>query len=231
MTSRQYKATSVVTPPDARGRIADYDHCVFTVSVGAANLSHEKLAAGFEWAAKRYSGVAVYVLDRICRVTRQFPPLNSRDEEELCDQREGTKVIEAIESILGKRFDGVLRYCQLCRTPLFRSAQRQVNWVLETHPAILGMIEEESRTYVERQQRTGRLIVPAERAFELGVDYLKDEMAMQIVLVKLGWIVEVYVGRELTPLADLATGSYEDVPPELRNRINIGLALRTGVAP
>ena len=132
-------------------------------------------------------------------------------------------MVERRVSELAARLPGALPMSRLALAPDFSKALRRVSAAAAVNADFRRGIDDEAQTYVDRVARRGDLAVTKTEAARLSREYIAHEVAMYLCMAVRGYLIDVYVGRELTILKRFIDQEFGLLLSPLEQRIFIGL--------
>jgi tRNA-dependent cyclodipeptide synthase len=211
----------IVTPAGAATRVWHESQCVYSVSVGVPDKTVQDLVDGFLWTKAKFDRVAVLLGDSLYALTLQIQRGCSEAEAYAQALNEAEHVVSTLESEVMPLV--VFRTSELASNPEFLGIETEIKNAYFSTPAFAGSIEADARAFVRRQKNRNRLALGVPVAESLARHYLVREISVYAYLAAAGWVVDVYLGRELPTLARIMEGSVPAVSPHLARRINISL--------
>jgi len=199
------------------------------ISLDNPGFQGKNLQALLLWALGNFDKCLVVVGDHLCRFNEQIFNTFSHDEAAEAAWRRGdsfmNKTREFFQQIPAKRL--VVRRWQRClKSNEYKDAKVIIDELFASDSAFRASVERDAFSFVKRQKgRNQKPIVTTEEAIELSCRYLLEEITVFSALSVQGWEVELYPGRELGVLVDIAKGQYVRVPEGLAKRINVELAI------
>ena len=166
--------------------------CVLTISVGQENHEGDKFLATILAINKNFSECIIMVCDSLQRYTMQYTiamNLNDLHKESVARGDEWiTRNSDAINRLKIpyqiSRWDFWLNHYK------FEEKILLINHLYETDNLFKKSVDETSSKFVERKQSA--LIVDANTAFNLSIEYLLEECAVMLLLAEDGYQFEIY---------------------------------------
>ena len=213
-----------ITPPHDMSEVVLHSQCIYGVSIGTPK-SLADLVAGYDWARAHFKRCAILLGDGLYRITLQTR--EGLDETTAARRAiaEGTEVMRGFASSIGTEPE-IFRSSSLMLRPEFGMALARIDSLYESDRKLRSSIDSGAAEFVERQIQNGRLAVSREEATRLSVRYVREEIAVYLLLAEAGWLVDVYLGRELPTLARIIGGEIPAAPQKLKDRINIALTAK-----
>jgi hypothetical protein len=151
--------------------------------------------------------------------------LNSADAD-LLARKSGDDILDKMAAYLGKPDVEIMKVSHLFEEKDFVYASNIVENLYSSNSLFKESVESDALGFADRQEYRNRLKVSKEQALSLSIFYLKQEIAVYLLLAQRGWLAEVYVGHEIPTLAKVITGEIPGMPEILTKRVNIGLELK-----
>lgn len=223
-STSQYRISAKMTPQHKLEAVDLAVKCLFGISVSATPRCPLKMAAALDWALDRFSNTQILIGDSLYRITLQLQRGLHEDLALKTAQGFGDAQLEAIQQC-AKRWPQVIRTSEILRENVFLEALTLIENLYTSDIAFSNSVQSDAAIFVERQLRRGRLFVSYEAALALSIRYLIEEVAVYLVLAHSGWLLDVYVGKELPTLARIIQGEIPAAPISLKNRTNISLEI------
>jgi len=187
------------------------ERCLYTVSVDPSGMREGSILAGFEWVKRTFRNVTPLIgdgplIERTARITGADPEL-----------------VERRALVLSDRLPGAVLMSRLVLDEDFTRAMERVSAATTTCAGFREGIDEEAGAYVARVARRGGLAIKAEEAARISREYIELEVAMYLCMASRGWLVDVYVGRELNILKRFIAQEFGLLLSPLERRVFIGL--------
>ena len=185
--------------------------CIYTVSVHLTDHLDRELAEGHKWAIKKFGSVLCVIGDG---------PLLERTAS-IVGARTG--LLRQRRKALMEMFPDALLMSQLEEEDDFAAALEDVDRAVRRDKKLRLSIERDAHTYVRRVAVRGDLVIPQAEADRVSREYIALEVAMYLTLVRRGYLVDVYLGQELSTLKAFMRGEFQPALPELAARSFVGL--------
>ena len=117
----------------------------------------------------------------------------------------------------------MIRTTELLLDPDFSDAFDRIELLYETNSLFRASVDLDAEYYVNRQCDRGTLKISKAEGTNLSIFYLKQEIAVYLLLAERGWLADIYLGQEIPTLAKIMRGEIPEAPEKLKQRINIGL--------
>ncbi len=203
--------------------LTQYREFLYTVSVGAFNRSTSDLVEAYSWASQKHPIKAILVGDGLYQISLCITEgLDAKEAEK--------RAIKAGEELISDFFREVyiddlevIRTSELLSNPVFFSAFERVESLYSSDFLFRQSVEEDAGFYVKRQKERGTLRISETEGFNLSIFYLKQEIAVYLLLAEQGWLADIYLGQEIPTLAKIMRGEIPAAPQALKQRVNVGL--------
>ena len=221
---------SRITPKVPRDELFSHKRCYLGISIGNLNFENIYLESQLSWIQRHFDEALLVIGDYIYRYNEQIfhGKVGNRATSEAL--RKGDICAENLSPSLNCKRDcifTVVKWKTLLETAEYREAKQALNNIYLSNPAFMDSIEKTAIAFILRQVKCRKkLAVSYDDAISLSCEYLIEEIAVFSALAELGWMVDVYPGRELPVLVDIAEGKFTSVPASLRKRINVQLDIR-----
>ena len=200
------------------------ERCFFTISVGTHNQSVEEIAFAYSWAKSKYIISQLLIGDSLYKITLQI-------REGLTQADAENKAFEVAETLINdfrrfakeKRPISIKRTSDIMQSSEFKQAYFKVERFYEKDDGFKNAVDTDAQKYIDRQIAKKNLKVKPGEGLDLSILYLKQEIAVYLLLAEQGWLVDLYLGQEIPTLAKIMEGRLPAAPDALKRRVNIGL--------
>lgn len=229
----QYKVLWYSTIPRSY-RISKDHLCYLPVSLETKPFQQPILDVVVEWISKHFNKCAVLVGDSVHRltlqVTRNLSPQDAIDEA----LRLGEAFIGESQAVFNAHMPGKFEFFKCSdikrKRPECAAYQESLSRMVENNEDFMASVTQSAAAYVDRRFKGNNLAgitLTRDEVMALAQKYLVEEMALFATIAGMGWTVDVYPGKELPTLIEIAKGKYPGVPEPLTERKNIALKLGT----
>jgi tRNA-dependent cyclodipeptide synthase len=212
---------SSITPKHAN--LDYYKKFIYSVSIGAGNKCLSDIMDAYIWVSQKYPSNKILLGDGLYRITLRITENLSEYEAERRAKRAGDDLMLCFLRELGVTDSKVIRTTKLLSQPDFEGAFDRIDSLYETNSLFRTSVVSDAEYYVNRQSERGRLKISKAKGTDLSISYLKQEIAVYLLLAERGWLADIYLGREIPTLAKIMRGEIPEAPEKLKQRINIGL--------
>ncbi len=204
--------------------LSNYGNFVYSVSVGA-NRSLNDVVGAYVWAKeeKQYPIDAILIGDGLYKITLAVLEGLKGAEAEHKAIEAGKQLIDSFEKIACIEGVRLLKTTELIATTAFHNAFGRIESFFTSDNIFREAIIKDAFSYVDRQKLNSALKIDEMEAKALSVLYLKQEVAIYLLLAEQGWLVDFYLGKEIPTLAKIMTGEIPTAPEALKRRVNVGL--------
>lgn len=212
-----------VTLPTFGGEIDTTAKSLYGISVGARCKSISEVAGGFKWAIKFFPNCDILIGDGLYRITLQ---IREGVDETIALGRaieEGQKLLDEFRSVLKEPLPIVFRSSEIINNAIFPSAINAIDNLFKCDTDFSNSVRLDAGEFVDRQARRNCLQMEYGRAVQLAIRYLKEEIAIYLLMAQRGWLQDIYLGNELPTLLRIMKGDIPAAPAPLKRRINIAL--------
>jgi tRNA-dependent cyclodipeptide synthase len=218
---RGYK--SKVTLPPSGGGIDAAAKSVYGISVGARSKPVAEIVGGFKWARKFFPNCGVLLGDGLYRITLKIREgLDEGPAMELAI-KEGDNLLEEFGSALDEPLPVVFRSSQLMNDAGFVPALALIERLYQRDKLLSEAVRGDAHVFIDRQARRNCLKIKPADAVDLAVSYLKEEVAIYLLMAQRGWLQDIYLGDELPTLLKIVKGEIPNAPTPLKQRISISI--------
>ncbi len=220
--SNKAKFEESVTP---RGyALKGNERCFFTISVGTHNQSVEEIAAAYSWAKSKYVISQLLIGDSLYKITLQIREgLTQVDAEKKAFEAAGMLIEDFGHFTNEKQKISIRKTSDIMQSYEFKSSYVEVERFYEENEEFKNAVDADARKYIDRQIAKKNLKVDPGEGLDLSIMYLKQEIAVYLLLAEQGWLVDLYLGQEIPTLAKIMEGRLPAAPDALKRRVNIGL--------
>ncbi|MGA7326810.1 MAG: hypothetical protein WBX25_20535 [Rhodomicrobium sp.] len=201
--------------------------CLFTISVNACNQTIDDLVSAYFWAKDRYDIQGLLVGDGLYRITLRIcnasAPQAAREKAAVV----GNRFLEEFLASAKARHLEVFKTSNLFTDPEFIVTYQRIDHLYRTDTILQEAVNSDAKFFVDRQHKHGRLKISENEAVTLSEYYIKQEIAVYLLMAERGWPTDIYLGQEIPTLAKIMNGEIPGAPKALRQRINVGLQKRT----
>ena len=211
------------------GRIPNFDEkCLYSVSVGAHGRTIDENVMGYRWAARTFSSCTVLVGDSLYPSTLQIIEGISEPDAILKAEYQSKLTLNEFNArIQDLSPPNIIRTRDIIETSEFYNYFETIAKLYCQNGRFADSVNEDAQWFVMRQARKSRLRLPMERAINKSIFYIKQEIAVYLFLAERGYLIDVYLGREIPTLAKIMTEEIiGGVQRALADRINISLERR-----
>lgn len=213
------------TPKSARLHMNSFDRCLYGVSVGSTNKPIEEILTGYRWAQANFKRCSILLGDSLYRFTLQIQQgCNSQEAVQLA-LKSGSAIAEKLISFL-PRLPEIIRCGDVLANPRFEEYHNEIQKLYQNNTVFKSSIENDANTFVSRQASKDRLALTKSQSLDLAISYLIEEIAIYGCLAEQGWLVDVYLGKELPTLSKIITGDIVGTTDHLSKRVNISLRIK-----
>ena len=212
-----------------RRALPDYNEkCLYSVSIGAHELKIDQVVHAYKWAAKTFSSCALLLGDGLYRSTLQIiEGISEQDAIIKAEYKSKLTLDDFNMRIQELPPPNIIRTRDIIETSEFGSHLETIERLYFGNSRFADSVNEDALWFVNRQKRNLRLGLSVESAIKLSRFYVKQEVAVYSHLAEQGYLIDVYLGREIPTLAKLMTEEIiGGVPRPLVNRTNISLEKR-----
>jgi hypothetical protein len=195
---------------------------LYTVSVGAVGKSLTEVIDGNKWATETFSASSILLGDGLFRITLQITDGLEEGAASVAAKTAGDRTLEELIRYSGSSAD-YIRSSSVMGRPDFFDTLKVIRDIRNRQRAFAASIHADAEVFVERQSRKNRLKIDRKEALTLARRYVEEEVAVYLVLAQQGWLVDVYLGRELPTLRKIIDGELSDISPLLQKRVSISL--------
>jgi len=221
---------SEVTPKEKVSELSYRNRCYTGISIANPFCHGEYLYTLLSWINTNFSECTILIDDYFHRFNAMS--INGLSEnggllvaQELANLTE-SEVRSALTDLATDSEFKIMRSSQIARLKVFEKYHQTFKNLFNNNELFRLSVQKTATDYIERQIKKGiGLSVSKERAIELSVGYILEEIAAFTVLCDNSYDVEVYPGKELPVLVDIAKGKIAGIPSVLSNRINIELKI------
>lgn len=220
-----------VTPKNTD--FSSHENFIYSISVGAANKSLEDVIEAYRWAKdyKKYPVKAILVGDGLYKITLRIIKGLSVLDAEVKAIEAGIELINDFISKACTAGVSFIKTSELLLDPEFERAYQGIEALFSGEQSFRASLEKDARFYVDRQKLRGTLKVSEYEAIKLSIFYLKQEIAVYLLLAERGWAVDLYLGHEIPTLAKIMNQEISAAPDALKRRVNIGLQKKKAKQP
>ncbi len=220
------KVTSVY-PAEGWSPRCVFPRCYAGVSIGHPNFRGARLSALLRWIASHFDRCTIVVGDDLYRLSvmirtgmDETSALRFARKESRFQYQE---LVNGVGNFPSHKFT-IRRWCEFTSHRSFSPYQVALAALLRSNRQFHNSVMISADDYLKRRPDRS-LAVSRRNALSLSSQYLLEEMAVFCILVRDGWLVDVYPGPELPVLAEMSRGLHEAAPPPLRRRIGISLEI------
>ena len=201
----------------------NYKRFTYSVSVDVGNRCLSNIVRAYIWASQRYPIKSILLGDGLYKITLLITENLNKHEAERRAKRAGDDLLLYFFKELGVANSKVIRTTELLLDPDFEDAFDRIKSLYETNSLFRASVDSDAAYYVNRQSDRGTLKVSKAEGTNLSIFYLKQEIAVYLLLAERGWLADIYLGQEIPTLAKIMRGEIPEAPEKLKERIHIGL--------
>lgn len=212
---------SSITPKNADASC--HKKILYSVSLDVSNRDIHDIVDAYIWTLQKYPLNAILLGDGLHKITLRITEDLSEYEAERRAKRAGDDLMLCFLRELGVTDSKVIRTTELLLDPDFSDAFDRIESLYETNSLFRASVDSDAEYYVNRQCDRGTLKISRAEGTNLSIFYLKQEIAVYLLLAERGWLADIYLGQEIPTLAKIMRGEIPEAPEKLKQRINIGL--------
>jgi tRNA-dependent cyclodipeptide synthase len=227
--AQRAKFRARVSPRDGLHIGTSQKRCLYGLSLGASARQFEKAAAGYRWTVEKFGHCSLLLGDGLYRITLRICDGLSEDDATSISRLLGSELLwRFLHLVEDKRPKQIIRSSDLLDDVAFREARSNVQTLCERESAFAQAVRDDATDFVERQRRKANIACTSATALALSTQYLIEEITVYLLLAERGWLLDVYLGRELSALAAIVEGRVQTAPPALKRRVNVAIRPRYG---
>ena len=198
--------------------------CFFTISVGTKNQSIEEISAAYLWAKRKYIIKSLLIGDSLYRITLQIREGLTEEEANEKSAQISEKLISDFQNLTHEKTPvSIKRTSNIIECVDFDKAYAEIESLYKVNNSFKDAVDADAQRYISRQRARKNLRVTPDEGLDLSISYLKQEIAVYLLLAEQGWLVDLYLGQEIPTLAKIMEGELPVAPEGLKRRVNIEL--------
>ena len=215
-----------ITPEIRASQTALYNNmpCLYTISIGSHSIDMNAIVDGYRWASKTFPFCRVLLGDGLFKTTSQIIRRPDGEDAATVAKKQTSETLRRFKELAGGRKIKFVKTSNILSRLNFRPSQNEIEELYRINEIFADSINADAKQFVDRQLRNDRLGLPYDQAINYSIKYLKQEVAIYLYLARRGYLVDVYVGKEMSTLSKIMekqiTGG---VPQPLVDRVNISL--------
>ncbi|MBP6507671.1 MAG: tRNA-dependent cyclodipeptide synthase [Opitutaceae bacterium] len=198
------------------------------ISIANPAISAPSLEALLDWADGRFRVLNILVGDYIERHNYLWEKSDDPPGAIALAMAKAAPVQTTIADVLRRRPGSAIKVIDsrdLILDSRFGAIYAQAASHFEQTPEFRETVLDDIERYISRRRKHGQSRLPYERLIRHSVDYVLEEIAMFSMLVESGLSVQLYPGRHLRVLTDLASGQLPSPVPGLNNLVCVDLSV------
>jgi tRNA-dependent cyclodipeptide synthase len=198
----------------------------YTASVCLDGKPIDDVAAAYKWIISRRDINFILVGDALNRITLQIRDGLSKHEAEQRAELESQLFVRRLISSINDKSATIRKTSFLFSSAEFVKCLDEIRSSYNACKDFQSSVTSDAKLYVDRQQKKAKLALDYNQSIELSIQYLKEEIAVYLMLAKEDYLVDFYLGQEIPTLAKIINGKLPNAPKPLKARINIALQKR-----
>lgn len=230
-----YKASLAKVSPDSlRNSLANYQNCVFIISLGSKNfVDSKRLEASIKWISENFKTCVVLVGDSVYRLT-----IDIRGGLENNDESIRQSAFHTGQEFLKQNYALFKKYSASCsfkfrlaseieKKSNFEAYYQEFQSLYRNSKSFQRMVSSFAESYLNRSKQAEEKqvaeVLPRQK--QLAITYLLEESALFTCLAQEGCTVFLYPGSIKT-FEEISEGLHPEVPLPLRQMIWVSLRLK-----
>jgi len=201
------------------------NNCFIAVSLNNPFFYGEKLKLLLEFISRKFDNCLIIIADVLYRynieIIEGLIGNEAIEKAKEIGKKSELEFISLIAEFEKKKFT-INHWQDFTNNDSFSSTLMQLKQMYSNNQRFNKSICNTANEFITRLiRKSGELDTPIDKALQLSVEFILEEMAVYNIVSSKGYYVDIYPGTYLPILQDISLGKFSDAPEYLKRKINV----------